>query len=88
MMTSSRRHSGFFREVRLDEMIGLLEDLTTYFAQPSEDEEMSKIILIIHCRLHCQVYKCSETCSRTFQLIDRLPILLFNSKVMKINKSF
>ena len=44
MMTSTRRHSGFFREVRLDEMIGLLEDLTTYFAQPPEDEEMSKLI--------------------------------------------
>ena len=44
MMTSSRRHSGFFREVKLDDMIGLLEDLTTYFAQPSEDEEMSKPI--------------------------------------------
>ena len=44
MMTSTRRHSGFFREVRLDEMIGLLEDLTTYFAQPPEDEEMSKFI--------------------------------------------
>ena len=41
-MTSSRRHSGFFREVRLDEMIGLLEDLTTYFSQPSEEEEISK----------------------------------------------
>ena len=46
MMTSTRRHSGFFREVRLDEMIGLLEDLTTYFAQPPEDEEMSKLIFI------------------------------------------
>ena len=54
-MTSSRRHSGFFREVRLDEMIGLLEDLTTYFAQPSEDEEMSKIFLNITCRFNCQV---------------------------------
>ena len=41
-MTSSRRHSGFFRMVNLDEMIGLLEDLTTYFAQPSEEEELSK----------------------------------------------
>ena len=28
--------------VNLDEMIGLLEDLTTYFAQPSEEEELSK----------------------------------------------
>ena len=54
MMTSSRRHSGFFREVRLDEMIGLLEDLTTYFAQPSEDEEMSKMIRMINCTLYCQ----------------------------------
>ena len=41
-MTSSRRHSGFFRAVRLDEMIGCLEDLIVYFAQPPEDEELSK----------------------------------------------
>ena len=55
MMTSTRRHSGFFREVRLDEMIGLLEDLTTYFAQPPEDEEMSKLILFtkIHITWNC-----------------------------------
>ena len=41
-MISSRRHSGFLRMVNLGEMIGLLEDLTTYFAQPSEEDELSK----------------------------------------------
>ncbi len=41
-MTSSRRHSGFFKVVNLGEMVGCLEDLITYFAQPNE--ELSKNI--------------------------------------------
>ena len=41
-MTTSGRHSGFFKAVRLDEMIGCLEDLIVYFASPPEDEELSK----------------------------------------------
>ena len=60
MMTSSRRHSGFFREVKLDDMIGLLEDLTTYFAQPSEDEEMSKLYFLELTRSDKSMYKKHE----------------------------
>ena len=36
-MTASRRHSGFFRAVDLGEVVGCLEDLITYFAQPEDD---------------------------------------------------
>ena len=42
-MTASKRHSGFFKVVNLSEMVGCLEDLITYFAQP--EEELSKILL-------------------------------------------
>ena len=40
-MTASKRHSGFFKVVNLSEMVGCLEDLITYFAQP--EEELSKL---------------------------------------------
>lgn len=36
-MSESKRHSGFFRMVNLGEMVGCLEDLITYFAQPEDD---------------------------------------------------
>ena len=36
-MQDSQRHSGFFRMIDLGEMVGCLEDLVTYFAQPEED---------------------------------------------------
>ncbi len=36
-MTQSRKHSGFFRAVDLGEVVGCLEDLITYFAQPEDD---------------------------------------------------
>ena len=36
-MTVSRKHSGFFRSVDLGEVVGCLEDLITYFAQPEDD---------------------------------------------------
>ncbi len=36
-MTASRKHSGFFRAVDLGEVVGCLEDLITYFAQPEDD---------------------------------------------------
>ena len=36
-MTQSQRSSGFFKVVDLGEMIGVLEDLITYFAQPEPD---------------------------------------------------
>jgi len=36
-MTESKRHSGFFKVVNLSEMVGCLEDLITYFAQPEEE---------------------------------------------------
>ena len=35
-MTQSQRSSGFFKVVDLGEMIGVLEDLITYFAQPED----------------------------------------------------
>merc|ERR1712073_281484 len=38
-MSASKRSSGFFRMIDLGEMVGCLEDLITYFAQP--DDEMS-----------------------------------------------
>ena len=46
-MTASRRHSGFFRAVDLGEVVGCLEDLITYFAQPEDDlghEEKQKFL--------------------------------------------
>jgi hypothetical protein len=52
-MTASKRHSGFFKVVNLSEMVGCLEDLITYFAQP--EEELSEFclnnVLINHQRL-------------------------------------
>ena len=36
-LTASKRHSGFFRAVDLGEVVGCLEDLITYFAQPEDD---------------------------------------------------
>jgi len=48
-MTASKRHSGFFKVVNLSEMVGCLEDLITYFAQP--EEELSKLLLS-HGRRH------------------------------------
>ena len=36
-MSASQRTSGFFRMVDLSEMVGCLEDLISYFAQPEED---------------------------------------------------
>lgn len=46
-MTASRRHSGFFKAVNLGEVVGCLEDLITYFAQPEEEmthEEKQKFL--------------------------------------------
>jgi hypothetical protein len=42
-MTASKRHSGFFKVVNLSEMVGCLEDLITYFAQPEEELSKSRI---------------------------------------------
>ena len=36
-MTENQRHSGFFRMIDLGEMVGCLEDLVNYFAQPEDD---------------------------------------------------
>ncbi len=46
-MTESKRNSGFFRMINLSDMVGQLEDLITYFAQPEEDlahEERQKFL--------------------------------------------
>jgi hypothetical protein len=43
-MTASKRHSGFFKVVNLSEMVGCLEDLITYFAQP--EEELSELEIL------------------------------------------
>jgi hypothetical protein len=54
-MTASKRHSGFFKVVNLSEMVGCLEDLITYFAQP--EEELSKLLKLYSLKdLSTQVY--------------------------------
>ena len=44
-MTQSQRHSGFFKVVDLGEMIGVLEDLITYFAQPEDDLSEGRLLV-------------------------------------------
>lgn len=36
-MVASQRHSGFLKVVNLAQVVGCLEDLITYFAQPEEE---------------------------------------------------
>ena len=59
-MQDSQRHSGFFRMIDLGEMVGCLEDLVTYFAQPDEDlsnEDRQKFMRALTNRYVKRFYK-------------------------------